>query len=149
MAFHRGNAFFTDVTADDLRTEWTGWYPVVDDEYATLLVDPLTHTRYFNTRNLAIVSVYLTATFSFSTPSPYSRIALLLPETLRLKADTTFRNQGVVERLTSSGERKFSLGLIVADAKEGPDRIFLDNLGQYIAGQTYTIKGQIVVEPAV
>jgi hypothetical protein len=28
------------------------------------------------------------------------------------------------------------------------DRIFIQNLGQYIPEQTYTIKGQIVFEPS-
>lgn len=158
MAFHRGNAFLTNVTADNLRTSWNAWNPSLDDQFSNIVVDPLTHARYFNTKNLVIVSIYLTVRFSNITPSPYTMLALNLPSTLRVKSNTYFKNQCNIERFTGTNERKFSFGMIIADgtSQGGPDddtflyldKIFVQNLGQYIPNQTYTIKGQIVFEPS-
>jgi hypothetical protein len=158
MAFHRGNAFLTNVTADNLRTSWTAWNPSLNDQFSNIVVDPLTHARYFNTKNLAIVSIYLTVRFSNITPSPYTMLAINLPSTLRVKSNTYFKNQCNIERFTGTSERKFSFGMIIADGtSQGGldddtflylDRIFVHNLGQYIPNQTYTIRGQIVFEPS-
>lgn len=158
MAFHRGNAFLTNVTADNLRTEWNSWTPTVNDQFATIVADPLTHARYFNTKNFAVVSLHVTVQFSNTTPSPYSRIAVNLPATLRIKSSTLFKNQCNIERFTGTNERKFSFGIMAVDGTtqggiDGTtflylDRIFIDNFGQYVSGQTYTIRGQIVFEPS-
>lgn len=158
MAFHRGNAFLTNVTADNLRTQWTAWNPSINDQFSNIVVDPLTHARYFNTKNLVIVSIYLTVRFSNTTPSPYTMLAINLPSTLRVKSNTYFKNQCNIERFTGTSERKFSFGMIIADGtSQGGldddtflylDRIFVQNLGQYIPNQTYTIRGQIVFEPS-
>lgn len=158
MAFHRGNAFLTNVTADNLRTAWNAWSPSLNDPFATMVADPLTHARYFNTKNLAIVSFHLTVRFSNGTPSPYSVIAVNLPSTLRIKSNTHFRNQCNIERFTGTSERKFSAGVLSADGTtqggiDGDsflylDRIFVKNLGQYVEGQIYTVRGQIVFEPS-
>lgn len=158
MAFHRGNAFLTNVTADNLRTSWTAWNPSLNDEFSNIIVEPLTHARYFNTKNLVIVSIYLTVRFSNLTPSPYTMIAINLPSTLRIKSNTYFKNQCNIERFTGTNERKFSFGMIIADGtSQGGvdndtfiylDRIFVQNLGQYIPNQAYTIRGQIVFEPS-
>lgn len=158
MAFHTGNAFLTNVTADNLRTTWTAWNPSLNDQFSNLVVDPLTHARYFNIKNLVLVSVYLTVRFTNTTPSPYTMLAINLPSTLRVKSNTFFKNQCNVERFTGTSERKFSFGMIIADGtSQGGiddntflylDRIFIQNLGQYIPEQTYTIRGQIVFEPS-
>lgn len=158
MAFHRGNAFLTNVTADNLRTTWTAWNPSLNDQFSNIVVDPLTHTRYFNTKNLVIVSMYLTVRFTNTTPSPYTMLAVNLPSTLRIKSNTYFKHQCNIERFTGTSERKFSFGMIIADGtSQGGldddtflylDRIFIQNLGQYIPEQTYTIRGQIVFEPS-
>ena len=158
MSFHKGNAFLTNVTADNLRTTWTSWTPRVDDENATLVADSLTHARYFSTRNFAVASVYITVLLDGTTPAPYTSIAVLLPPTLRVRSGTTFRNQCMVERFTGSAERKFSLGMLLTDGETrggaageeyvNTDRIIVENLGQFVAGQTYTIRGQIVFQPA-
>mgnify|MGYP001469798604 CR=1 FL=1 len=158
MAFHRGNAFLTNVTADNLRTDWSDWSPTIDDPYATLVADPLQHARYFNTRNLVITSLHLKVTLNVNTPSPYTTIAVRLPANLRIRSDTHFQNDAIIERFTGTAERKFSTAHIIADGKtqggaDGSTFLFLDtlfvrNLGQFVAGQTYTIRGQIVFEPA-
>ena len=157
MAFHKGNAKFSNVTADDLRTEWRSWSPVVSDEYGSLTITPLTHAKYFNTKNLMIVSLYLDISFAVTTPSPYTMIALKLPDDIRIKTNTMFRNQCMIERITGTAERKFSLGMFIVDGETrggvdnntflNVDRILIENLGQYIAGQSYTIRGQVVFEP--
>lgn len=157
MAFHKGNAKFSNVTADDLRTEWRSWSPVVSDEYGSLTITPLTHAKYFNTKNLMIVSLYLDISFAVTTPSPYTMIALKLPDDIRIKTNTMFRNQCMIERITGTAERKFSLGMLIVDGETrggvdnntflNVDRILIENLGQYIAGQSYTIRGQVVFEP--
>jgi hypothetical protein len=159
MAFHKGNAKFSNVTADDLRTEWRSWSPTLhDDQHAILTVTPLTHAKYFNTKNLMIVSFYIDTTFAVTTPSPYTMIALKLPDDIRIKTNTIFRNQCMIERITGTAERKFSLGMLIVDGETrggvdnntflNVDRIIIQNLGQYIAGQSYTIRGQVVFEPA-
>jgi len=158
MAFHRGNAFLTNVTADNLRTPWTAWNPSLNDNFSNLVIDPLTHARYFNTKNMVIVSLHFTVRFTNTTPSPYTLIAINLPSTLKIKSNTHFKNQCNIERFTGTNERKFSFGMIIADGtSQGGvdddtflylDRIFIQNLGQYIPEQTYTIKGQIVFEPS-
>ena len=158
MAFHRGNAFLTNATAGNLRTTWNAWNPTVLDEYSNLVVDPLTHARYFNTKNFVVVSLHVTVRFNNNTPSPYTLIGLSLPSTLRIKSSRQFKNQCNIERFTGTDERKFSFGMIIADGvTQGGidadtylylDRIFIQNLGQYIPGQTYTIRGQIVFEPS-
>lgn len=158
MAFHRGNAFLTNVTADNLRTTWNAWTPSLNDQFSSLVFDPLTHARYFNTKNLVVVSLYITVRFANTTPSPYTMLALNLPTTLRVKSNTHFKNQCNIERFTGTNERKFSFGMIIADgtSKGGVDgdtflyldRILIQNLGQYIPSQTYTIRGQIVFEPS-
>ncbi len=158
MAFHRGNAFLTNVTADNLRTTWTAWNPSLNDQFSSLVVDPLTHARYFNTKNFVVVSLYLTVRFTNSTPSPYTMLGVNLPSTLRIKSNTHFKNQCNIERFTGTNERKFSFGMLIVDGVtqggiDGDtfiylDRIFIQNLGQYIPGQTYTIRGQIVFEPS-
>lgn len=158
MAFHRGNAFFSNVTADDLRTTWNAWSPSMNDQFSNLIVDPFTHARYFNTKNFAVVSVHITVQLKNTTPSPYTMMALNLPATLRIKSNTEFQSQCTIERFTGTNERKFSFGMMIADGTtrggaDGAtfmhlDRIFIQNLGQYIAGQTYTIRGQIVFEPS-
>jgi hypothetical protein len=158
MAFHRGNAFLTNVTADNLRTTWTAWNPSLNDQYSNIVVDPLTHARFFNTKNLVVVSLHITVRFTNITPSPYTLLAVNLPATLRIKSNTHFKNQCNIERFTGTNERKFSFGMIIADGttKGGIDddtflyldRLFIQNLGQYIPDQTYTIRGQIVFEPS-
>ena len=158
MAFHRGNAYFTRVTADNLRTQWNAWNPSLNDSFSNMVVDPLTHARYFNTKNFVVVSLHITVRFNNTTPSPYTTIALNLPSTLRIKSDTHFKNQCNVERFTGTNERKFSMGMVIADGTtrggvDGNtflylDRLFIQNLGQYIPDQTYTIRGQLVFEPS-
>tara|TARA_B100001778_G_scaffold332811_1_gene339933 strand:+ start:1418 stop:1894 length:477 start_codon:yes stop_codon:yes gene_type:complete len=157
MAFHRGNAFLTNVTADNLRTEWSDWTPDLNDPYATIVTDPLQHARYFNTRNLVLASVHLKVTFSVGTPIPYTTIAIQLPNNLRVRSSTRFQNEAMIERFTGTAERKFSVGTLIADGEtqggaDGStflylDRIFVQNLGQFVAGQTYTIRGQLIFEP--
>ena len=158
MAFHRGNAFLTNVTADNLRTSWTAWNPSLNDQFSNIVVDPLTHARYFNTKNLVVVTLHIKVKFTNITPSPYTSLAINLPATLRVKSNTHFKNQCNIERSTGTNERKFSFGMIIADGttKGGIDddtflyldRLFIQNLGQYIPDQTYTIRGQIVFEPS-
>ena len=158
MAFHRGNAFFTNVTADNLRTTWNAWNPSLNDQFSSLVVDPLTHARYFSTKHFVVVSLYLTVRFSNMTPSPYTMLRVNLPPTLRIKSNTHFKNQCNIERFTGTNERKFSFGMMIADGTtqggiDGEtfiylDGIFIQNLGQYIPGQTYTIRGQLVFEPS-
>ena len=158
MAYHKGNALLTNVTADDLRTPWRSWEPNVIDPYASLVVNPLTHAKYFNTRNVAVVSLNLKIHFSNATPIPYSTISVRLPDKLQVRAGTFFRNQGIVERETNTVERKFSVCNITVDGEtQGGvdgitylylDRLFIQNLGQFIAGQTYEFKGQMTFEPS-
>ena len=158
MAFHRGNAFLTNVTADNLRTTWTAWNPSLNDQFSNLVADPLTHARYFNTKNFVVLSLYITVRFTNITPSPYTMLGINLPSTLRIKSNTQFKNQCNIERFTGTNERKFSFGMIIADGTtQGGiddetflylDRIFVQNLGQYIPEQTYIIRGQIVFEPS-
>jgi hypothetical protein len=158
MAFHRGNAFLTNVTADNLRTTWHGWNPSLNDQFSNLIVEPLTHARYFKTKNFAVISIHITVKFENNTPSPYTMIALNLPLDLRIKSGTLLKNQCNIERFTGTNERKFSFGMIIADGTtQGGidnttflylDRIFIQNLGLYVPGQTYTIRGQIVFEPS-
>lgn len=160
IAFHKGNAFLTNVTADNLRTIWKSWQPsVVDDSYATLIVDSLSHAKYFNTRNFAVVSLNVKLFFNSSTPSPYATVAISLPQSLRIRADSHFRSQCIAERETNTQERKFSISNISVDGKTRGgadnntyiylDRIFIQNLGQFVAGQTYEVKGQITFEPSL
>lgn len=159
MSYHKGNAFLTNVTADNLRTAWVSWEPTVIDPYASLVVNPMTHAKYFNTRNFVVVSLNFTVNFSTSTPTPYTTISVTLPHTLQVRSDTFFRNQGIIERETNTAERKFSVCNLTADGKtqggaDGAtylylDRIFIQNLGQFIAGQTYEFKGQMTFEPSV
>ncbi|GEM_PF-5879162 len=159
MAYHKGNCFLTNVTADNLRTSWRSWEPNVIDPYASLVVNPLTHAKYFNTRNFAVVSLNLKINFSNATPIPYSTIAIRLPDTLQVRAGTFFRNQGIIERETNTAERKYSVCNITVDGETqgGIDgttylylnRLFIQNLGQFIAGQTYEFKGQMTFEPSV
>ena len=104
MAFHRGNAFLTNVTADNLRTSWTAWNPSLNDQFSNIVVDPLTHARYFNTKNLVFVSIYITVRFTNTTPSPYTMIAINLPSTLRVKSNTYFKNQCNIERFTAQAK---------------------------------------------
>ena len=157
MAFHRGNAFLTNVTADNLRTDWSDWSPTIDDPYATLVADPLQHARYFNTRNLVITSLHLKVTLS--------QHALSVHDNCRA---TTRQSQNTLRHTLPKRchhrtihwhtRTKFSTAHIIADGKtqggaDGSTFLFLDtlfvrNLGQFVAGQTYTIRGQIVFEPA-
>lgn len=158
MAFHKGNGFLTNVIADNLRTAWQSWEPSIMDPYASLVSNPLTHAKYFNTRNFVVVSLNLKINFSNSTPIPYSTIAVRLPDTLQVRSGTFFRNQGIVERETNTAERKFSVCNFTADGEtQGGvdgitylylDRLFIQNLGQFIAGQTYEFKGQMTFEPS-
>tara|TARA_X000000368_G_C22780660_1_gene601389 strand:- start:6 stop:482 length:477 start_codon:yes stop_codon:yes gene_type:complete len=158
MAFHRGNAFLTNVTADNLRTNWTGWIPDLKDPYASLIENPLQHARFFNTKNFVVASLHLTINFEASTPENYTRLAVGLPITLRIKSNTNFKNSCNIEKNTGTNERKFSFGMIIADGTTTGgvdddtflflDRLFIENLGQFIPGQTYTIRGQIVFEPS-
>ena len=157
MAFHKGNASLTNVTADNLRTAWNAWFPQTDDVYGLLVADPLTHARYFNTQNFAVVSIHVKVLFSATTPSPYTTIAINLPSTIAVRSGSTFRNQCMIERFTGTSERKFSTGMLLADGEtqggvDGTtflylDKIFVQNLGQFVAGQAYTIRGQLVFEP--
>ena len=159
MSYHKGNAFLTNVTADNLRTSWRSWEPTIIDPYASLVVNPFTHAKYFNTRNFVVVSLNLKINFSITTPIPYSTISVRLPATLQVRAGTFFRNQGIVERETHTAERKFSVCNITVDGEtqggvDGTtylylDRLFIQNLGQFISGQTYEFKGQITFEPSV
>lgn len=147
----------SNVTADNLRISWEGWFPSVDDAFATLISTPLTHAKFYNTKHLVVVSLNMTLSFGSNTPSPHSLVSFKLPSNIRIKSGTEFKNQCVVERSTSTNERKFSFGFLIADglSKGGVDgetflnldKIFVSNLGQFIAGQTYTVNGQIVFEP--
>tara|TARA_Y100001937_G_scaffold121381_1_gene180053 strand:- start:677 stop:1153 length:477 start_codon:yes stop_codon:yes gene_type:complete len=158
MAFHRGNAFFTNVTADNLRTDWQGWVPSTNDTHSTIIATPLQHARFFNTKNFVVVSLHVTVNFDTSTPENYTKIFIDLPATLRVKSETSFKNSCIIERRTITNERKFSQGMLIADgeSKGGVDnetflfldRIFVENLGQFVSGQTYDIRGQIVFEPS-
>ena len=158
MSYHRGNAFLTNVTADNLRTSWRSWEPTIVDPYASLVVNPSTHAKYFNTRNFVVVSLNLKVNFSNTTPIPYSTIAVKLPDRLQVRSGTFFRNQAIVERETHTNERKFSVCNMTVDGEtqggvDGTtylylDRIFIQNLGQFISGQTYEIKGQMTFEPS-
>lgn len=158
MAYHKGNAKLVDVTADNLRTPWVAWTVAVDDPYAAIVPDALAHGKYFNTRNLVIVSLYLRVGFGALTPSPYSTLAVLLPEGLRVKAGTAFRAQAMAERTTTTAERKFSACNFYVDGEtrggtDGQtylylDRIFVENLGQFVANQTYVLRGQLTFEPS-
>jgi hypothetical protein len=158
MAFHRGNAFLTNATADNLRTSWSAWFPTLNDPYASIVIEPLTHAKFFNTKNMVVLSLHLTVSFKGDTPSPYTTIAVNLPSTLKIRSNTSFKNQCTVERVTGTSERHFAMGMFTADGQtqggvDGEtflflDRIFVKNLGQYIAGQSYIIKGQIVFEPS-
>lgn len=158
MSFHKGNAFLTNVTADNLRTPWKTWYLEVQDAFASQIVDDLTHAKYFDTKNMVIVSLHLTVSMSVSTPSGYTTIGVKLPEDLRVRSGTTFRNQCVIEKMTNTVERKFCSGALVVDgASQGGtdgttylylDRLFIENLGQFIGGQQYVVRGQLVFEPS-
>lgn len=159
MAFHRGNAYLTNVTADNLRTSWISWQAEIDDTYSTAVPNPKAYAKYFNTRNLVIVSFYLTVVFHVNTPVPYTTVGILLPPQLRVRSGTMFHNQVLIERGSTSAERKYSVGTLYVDGEtQGGstndtysflDRIFVRNLGQFVAGQTYTIRGQITFEPAI
>lgn len=159
MAYHTGNAFLTNVTADNLRTSWRSWEPTITDPHASLIVDEFTHAKYFNTRNFVVVSLNLKINFKNTTPIPYTTISVLLPHTLQVRSGTCFRNQAIVQRQTNTAEKKFSVCNITVDGQtQGGidgitylylDRLFIQNLGQFIAGQTYDFKGQITFEPSV
>lgn len=146
------------MTADNLRTTWSAWEPTLVDPYATLVVSTLTHARYFNTRNLAVASLSLRLHFGAATPAPYTTVAVGLPDALQVRAGTSFQGQAIAERRTDTGERKFSLcNLSVDGATQGGadgttylylDRIFVQNLGQFVAGQTYDVRGQLTFEPS-
>ena len=157
MAFHRGNAFLSNVTADDLRTEWKAWQIELDDQYATLVPDVMMYSKYFNTRNLIVLSFFQKVTFNSSTPFPYQRIAFTLPDEIKVKRTTYTKSNAIIERFTGTQERKFSNGAILVDGetKGGVDnvsflhldKVFVENYGLFIAGQTYIINGQITFEP--
>lgn len=159
MAYHKGNALLTNVTADNLRTKWISWEPAVLDPYASLISKDEAHAKYFNTRNFAVMSLNVRLNFATSTPTPYSIIALTLPATLQIRPDTFFQGQGVIERETNTAERKFSVCNMTVDGKtlggvDGStylylDRVFIQNLGQFVAGQTYDFIGQMTFEPSV
>ena len=164
MAYHRGNANLTGATADDLRTPWRSWTTSLLDTgdgatHATIVADDFSHAKYFTTRNLIVVSLDLKLTFNAGTPSPYTLIGLVLPADIRVRIGTNFRQQILIERQTQSAERKFSAGSLFVDGKtqggaDGVtyiylDRLFVENLGQFIAGQTYLVRGQITFEPSV
>eukprot|EP00965_Chrysotila_dentata_P071046 2347657-Pleurochrysis_carterae.AAC.1 len=119
MAFHRGNAYLTNVTADDLRTPWTSWELLVEDEHAVAVTDPLQHARYFRTKNMVIVSVYLKVKFGPGTPVPYTTIRVPLPPSVRVRTQAVFQNQVVIERFTGTVERKFSVGSMFVDGETG------------------------------
>jgi hypothetical protein len=162
MAYHRGNANLTGATADDLRTPWQSWTTSLlgaSSAHTTIVADEFSHAKYFTTRNLIVVSLDLKLTFNAGTPSPHTLTALALPSNVRVRIGTSFRQQILIERQTQSAERKFSIGSIYVDGvTQGGvdgvtylylDRLFVENLGQFIAGQTYIVRGQITFEPSV
>ena len=158
MSYHKGNAYLANVTAASLRTTWVNFVTGTLDQYATFTPEPENHNRYFNTRHFVVVSVNARVTFGQDTPDYHNVTSLSLPSSLRVKADTVFHEQCVVERYTGVEERKYALGYLIADGTErggadgleyvALDRLKVESFGAYVAGQTYTVRGQIAFQAA-
>lgn len=160
MAYHKGNALLTNVVADDLRTAWVEWTPsrpLTNDGFVSIDTSS-SIGRYFSTRNLAVLSIEIRLTLATTTPSPYSVAAIALPETLRVRPGTSFRSPATVERETRGAERVYGAASIYVDGvtrggADGTtflylDRMFIQNLSQFLAGQSYVVRGQLIFSPS-
>ena len=159
MSYHKGNAYLANVVAANLRTPWTDFVPAAVDPYATYLPEAGNHNKFFNTRHFAVLSLNVRLTFDATTPDFHGETGIQLPPSLRVKPDTLFSEQCTVERYTGTNERKFAAGYLVADGTErggadglvytAIDRIKVQSFGEFVSGQSYVVRGQLVLQPAV
>lgn len=163
MAFHRGNASFSGLSATNIRTPWQSWTPIaVDSEYVSVLLDESQgeHASYFRMKNMVVVSLNLRLYVDNAAPEQLTRASISLPPGLSVRDGEYVMSQILVERLSpQSVERRFSYGMIEADGSTlgGADglvrvnrsRLFIRNTGLLFGGYEYVVRGQATFAPAV
>lgn len=165
MAFHRGNAIFSGLSATNIRTPWQEWTPTAIDasDYVSVLIDATRgeHASFFRMKNMVIVSLNLRLTVDNSAPEQLTRMSLSLPSGLSVRDNEFVMSQILIERLSPQGvvERRFSYGMIEVDGStlggaDGlvrvyRDRLFIRNTGLLFGGYEYIVRGQATFAPAV
>ena len=152
MAFHRGNAFFSDIVANDCTKQFVDVVPVVLDSrvnhFSIRGGQHNGHFKIFRLQHYAVLSFDFQ--LSFSTTVEERVVSLHMPQSIRIASATSASTSLLIEGRSNSNDLKYYMASVTLSSDNGttPGELRVASTAPYYQDYTYTIRGQVNIQPA-
>ena len=139
-SYHKGNASFSNVVADDISVDWVPWTPTSLDNFMSV---QSSSCKFWTITNMSIVAVDVTLRFALTTPPEHTSTAFNLPSTP--DADDTFSTFMTLMH-ESVLQKRFRYVRATAGSVDEVPRLTVNSV--FRPDTEYTLRGQLRYKPS-